>query len=342
MRSKGLIGLIVAAVIAVIIAIVVSSGGNRAASDPLMGTAVLPDLTRHSGDIAQVALVQGGVKTTFERDGDHWAVAEKGRYPADATKVGHLLFGLKDLRYVEPKTRKPGLYSRLELEDPATKDAKSTLVTASDAKGTVLGAVIVGKRRADELGSGSDGVYVRNPNDAQSWLARGSLDVSGDIASWLDRRIVDVPELQVRSVLLTHADGSKLTIARDKADDAFRLAELPKDKKLKSEGILNETAGALAGLELSDVRPAQGFDVPKDGIAHAQFTTFDGLVVAIDFFAKDNTTWARVSATGSGPAEKEAADITARVGPWVYGIAEFQANLLKTRLADVIEAPKPS
>ena len=37
-----------------------------------------------------------------------------------------------------------------------------------------------------QLGGGNDGIYVRKPGDAQSWLARGTLDLSGDTAGWLD------------------------------------------------------------------------------------------------------------------------------------------------------------
>ena len=62
------------------------------------------------------------------------------------------LLGLADLAFVEPKTKKPDLYPRLELEDADKKGAKSTLVTVSDDKGSLLGEIIAGKRSVDAAG----------------------------------------------------------------------------------------------------------------------------------------------------------------------------------------------
>ena len=60
------------------------------------------------------------------------AVEEKGGYPADVAKVQQALLGLADLTFVEPKTRKPDLYPRLEVEDADKPGTKSTLVTVTD------------------------------------------------------------------------------------------------------------------------------------------------------------------------------------------------------------------
>src|SRR5690242_5026301 len=157
MTTKGLVALVVAAALAVVVAVVVSRGGPTQA-DPHAGRPVLPDLTNRLADVARVTLVHGADKTTLVRDGDRWGVEEKSGYPADAAKLHKALLGLAELRYVEPKTRKAAFYPRLEVEDPGGKQAKSTLVTATDSKGAILGEIIAGKRRLDQLGGGSDGV----------------------------------------------------------------------------------------------------------------------------------------------------------------------------------------
>ena len=156
---------------------------------------------------------------TFMRDGDDWQVAQKGGYPADAGKVRRIVLAMADMTLVEPKTRKPDLYPRLEVEDPGK--GKSTLVTLKDKSGAALARLIVGKRRYDRLGAGNDGVYVRRPGDPQSWLARGSIDFSDDMASWLDRHIVDIPDSRVAKVSLTQPDGTSLMLSRAKPDAKF-------------------------------------------------------------------------------------------------------------------------
>ncbi len=86
-------------------------------------------------------------------------------------KIRRIVLALADMTLVEPKTAKPDLYPRLEVEDPGK--GKSTLVTIKDKSGAALARLIVGKQRYDRLGEGNDGVYVRKPGDPQSWLARG-------------------------------------------------------------------------------------------------------------------------------------------------------------------------
>ena len=342
MKTTGLIALLVTTAAAVVAAVLVSSGGRGAGPDPQADALVLPELRQKLDGVARITLQRAGVKTTLLRQGDHWVVEEKGGYPADGAKVRQALAGLAELRYVEPKTRKPELYPRLEVEDVGQKDAKSTLVTVSDDKNEVIGEIIAGKFRVDALGGNTDGVYLRKPDDKQSWLARGTLDLSGDTAAWLDRSIVDIPREQVKEVVLTGPDGSTLDIAHDKAEDPLALKGAPAEAKPKSDSALVEPTTVLASLTLSDVRPLAELPVPADGVAHADVTGFDGLTLKLALFDKDGKSWVHIEAAGSGDAEKKAADLNAKLAPWIYAIPDYKAKALRTKLADVTAAPKPS
>jgi len=343
MQNRGLIGLFVVTLAAVIAAFFVARGGASARTDPLVGTRVLPQVARGIDTVARVALVKGGVKTTLVLQGADWTVEERGFYRANADKVHQMLLGLADLTYVEPKTRKPDLYPRLEVEDADKPGAKSTLVTISDAQGSLLGEIIAGKHSVDQLGGGNDGVYVRKPGDAQSWLARGALDLSGTTADWLDKKIMDLPVAQVKSVVLTAAAGPELSFGREKPGDKFALATpIPAGKKLKGDSALDDPAGVLGGLELSDVQPAKTFDFPQQGVAQARFESFDGLVVTVSVADKEGAHWARIAVTGTGDAAARAAALTDRLQPWVFGIDDYQAKQLETKLDDVVETPKAS
>lgn len=341
MKLKGLVGLLLATAVAVIVAVLVSTGGPHA-ENPQIGKAVLPGVGPKLGEVARVTLVHGAEKTTLQRQGKSYVVAEKGDYPADAAKLHQTLLGLAELDYVEPKTSKPDLYPRLEVEDPGKTGAKSTLVTVSDGKGTLIGELIIGKRRIDELGGGNDGIYVRKPGNAQSWLARGTLDISGDTTSWLDRNVVDLPRDKVKEVVLIQPDGSKLDIAHDKPGAPLALKDQPANTKLKSDTVLVEPTTALASLTLTDVKPAADLPFPAEGVSRAEFTSFDGLTLKLALFDKDGKSWLHIEASGTGPAEKQAADINARVGKWVYAIPDYKAKALRTKLVDVTEPAKSS
>jgi len=341
MRNKGLAWLLGITVVAVVLAVLVSrSIGPK--SDPLAGQPVLPEAAKRLADIGRMALVHGDQKTTLVREGDKWSVEERGGYPADVTKVRQALLALADIRFVEPKTAQSQSYPRLQVEDAGGKDSKSTLVTLADDKGALLGEVIVGKHRADQLGGGEGGIYVRKPGNAQSWLAEGNLDLADTTAAWLDKKLVDLPVAQVKQAVLTQPDGTKVTLTRDKPEDKLSLVDMPKDKKLKYPSVLDDTAGVLGGLQLDDVRPAKDFEFPKDGVTKAQFISFAGLTMAVELADKDGVSWARFSASGSGDAEKQAADQNAGLSPWIYALSSSKAKTLRDKLDDLVEAAKAS
>jgi hypothetical protein len=343
MKVKGLIGLLLVTAVAVIVAVLVSYQGSASNTDPLIGTVVLPDMRARLGDVTRVTLIHGAAKTTLRRQGDRWVIEEKSGYPADQAKVAQAVRGLADLRYVEPKTRKPELYARLEVEDAGKKDAKSTLVTVSDDKGTLLGEIIAGKRQVDLLGGGTDGIYVRKPGDAQSWLARGTLELADDSTEWLDRGILDVPHEKVKEMVLIQPDGSRLDIAHDKPEATLALKGAPADAKLKSDTVLVEPTTALASLTLSDVRPAAELPVPEDGVSRAEITTFDGVTFKLALLDKDGKSWARIEVGGgTGDAAKEAQALDAKLKPWVFAIPDYKAKALRTKLSDVTAPSKPS
>ena len=340
MQSRSLILLASATVVLVAFAIVVLASGDRGVSRAAPGQPAFPALAAKLGEVTSVTVSRNGTTMTFTRDGDSWLVAEKGNYPANAAKISQIVRAMADLTLVEPKSQNPDLYPRLEVEDPS--NGKSALVAVKDKSGGDLAQAIVGKRRYDRLGAGNDGVYLRKPGEAQSWLARGTLDPSGDPASWLDRQIIDISEKKIAKVALTQPDGSMLVISRAAPDASFAVEDAPADTKFKSESTISGPATALETLDLDDVKPAGELPVVDKDLVTASFTTFDGVTVDVRLMDRDKSNWIAISATGSGSAEAEAKKIDDRVSHWTYAIPAYKANLLKTKLADLVEPPKGS
>jgi Domain of unknown function (DUF4340) len=339
MQKRHLIPLAVATLVLVAIAIIAVASGDRGVSLAAPGERALPGLAAKLADVASVTVVRNGSTVTLIRDGDSWLVAENGNYPANAAKISQVVLAMADLTLVEPKTQKPDLYPRLEVEEPAK--GKSSLVTVKDKSGATLAELIVGKRRYDRLGTGNDGVYLRKSGDAQVWLARGSLDPSGEMSSWLERRILDIPESRIAKVTLTQADGTKLVISRPAADAKFAVEDAA-DAKFKSETTIAGPAMALESLDLDDVKPATELPVPDKDVVTAAFTTFDGLTVDVRLIDRDKTNWVAISASGSGTAEPEAKKIDEKVSRWTYAIPAYKASQIKTKLADLLEPAKGS
>jgi len=340
MQKRGLILLAAATLALVVLAIVAMATGDRGVSRAAPGERAFPALAAKLGDVGSVGIKRNALSLTFLRDGDNWLVAEKGNYPAAAGKVRQIALALADAVLVEPKTQKPEAYPRLDVEDPGS--GKSTLVTLKDKSGAPLAEMIIGKRRYDRLGTGTDGIYVRKLGDTQAWLARGSLEFSDQLSSWLDRRILDIPEKRIAKATLTQPDGTKLVISRAKPEDKFTVEEAPADAKFKSETATSEPAMALESLDLDDVRPGAEMPVPDKNIVAASFTTFDGLTVDVRLLDKDDMHWVALSATGSGAAEAEAKAINDKASRWTYAVPSYKATQLKMKLADMLEPAKGS
>jgi hypothetical protein len=340
MQKRSLILLAVATLVVVALAIAAIATGDRGLSRAAPGQHAFPALATRLGDVASVTVLRNGSTVTLIRDGDSWLVAEKGNYPANASKISQIVLAMADLTLVEPKTQKAELYPRLEVEEPG--NGKSALVSVKEKSGAPLAELIVGKRRYDRLGAGNDGVYLRRPGDPQAWLARGSPDPSGEISGWLDRRILDIPEKQIAKVTLTQADGAKLVIGRSAPDAKFAVEDAPADAKFKSETTTSGPAMTLETLDLDDVTPSADLPIPDKDIVTASFTTFDGLTVDVRLLERDKTEWIAISATGAGAAEAEAKKIGEKVSRWTFAIPAYKANLLKTKLADLLEPAKGS
>ena len=348
MQKRGFRLLLGATIVFVAAAIFALASGERGVSPAAPGARAFSDLAAHLGDLAWVRLSHGSVKADFAAIGGRWVLVEKGNYPAAPDKMRRLLLGLADLSLIEPKTERPELFARLDLDDPG--NGKSTLVALRDRGGKTIAELVVGKTRPDRLGGGNDGVYVKKPGETRAWLARGSLNLSGDLAGdpagdivgWLDRRILDIPASRIAGITLTDEDGAALVLKRDAPGGKFAVADLPADIKLKGDAVIAEPAATLAGLDLDDVKPAADLPVPQSGVASASFTNFDGLTVTLRLFAHDNGDWVAIEASGSGAAEADREAINARLAAWSYAIPAGRAKLLRTKIGDLVEPPKGS
>jgi len=331
MQRRAFTLLVAATVVSVAAAAVALTTGAGTVSKAAQGQRALPDLAPNLAQLAWVRINRGTMKANFSQVGGKWGLVEKGNYPIDEKKMRRLLLALADLTLIEPKTQRPELYSRLDVDDPV--NGKATEITLQDRTGKVVGQIIVGRSRPNRLGMGNDGVYVRRIGENRAWLARGAVDVGGDAVDWLQRRIVDIPAGRIASMVFA-GDQGVAVISRKSAEAKFAVDNAPGDAKFKDEAALAMPAAALERLDLTDVKPAADQPVPDTGVDTAAFTTLDGLTVRIKLFERDKQEWVLIEAAGKGDEAKALND---RVGRWAYAIPVERAKLLRTKLADLLQ-----
>ena len=345
MRSTTLIALTIVTIPVFAAAVFVPvPGGTKIAS---VATApVLAGLKDWIAGATKLTVVGTSGTVTLERKGaapkagevpaDGWTLADKGGYPVDPTIVRPILAALLELKTVEPKTERPKLYDRLDLGTPGVKGSVAMSFDLADANGADIVKLIVGRRRYGLAGN-DDGVYVRKPDDARTWLAAPAFDLPADVLSWIDRKLVDIDADKIKSISLAPAAaGSRpLVFTRDKPEGKLAIQDLPKDFKLKSDNPGSDVAPVFRYLDLTDVKPASA--VTAAPVATAHLETFDGLALDVTLTEQDGATWVKFAAKGGDAA----AEIAKRTDGWAYKIPDARVKTLETKLAD-LQAPPPA
>jgi hypothetical protein len=356
MTSRNVLVLVVVAVIAVGAGVWLAS--RQASSSSGERAQLYPDLKQQLDAVQAVRIYKDGDAPQVEiaRKDGAWGVAQRAGHAADEAKLRKLLRGLADAKTLEEKTSNPANYKSLGVEDVDQSDASGVRLELTGPSAAVN--LIVGKS-----GPGARSQYVRKAGEAQSWLIDASLDASASPESWLRKDILDVSADRVQAASVAHGEQKPYSAAKaSRADANFTVTDLPKGKKLSAPSAANGLASSLSGLTLTDVQPANAFGAARPD-ARATYTTFDGLVVQLDGWRRDEKHYVAVRSSYDGQvaerhktpapqsetkpdeakpdgaaktpeaapappdkpnAEEEAKTIAARTSGWIYEIPSYK------------------
>lgn len=341
---------------------------------------LLPKAREQADRIARVMLKRGAVETVLERREGGWVVVNKSGYPADGERTRKMIADLLDSKTIEPKTSKPENYERIGVSEPDKPGAAGVRVELQDQSGQSLGAVIVGNISTAPTGEdpvlGGSRYFVRRPDEAQSWLAQGSLGFVVDPMSWVNRSPVEVDYFKVRTAVITHAEPSEVVAVSKQvaADTTFKFDSLPEGRQPKDEFAATRVAQAISGIVIDDVAPAADFDFSKPEVT-AVFTTFEGQTIVARCVTREGRKWWAFEASYEAPpppppaplpedadeaakaaAEKTQAEVekqhqettaalkkteemSARVQGWAFVLPEYKVKALTVRMEELLSPP---
>ncbi len=260
-------------------------------------------------------------------------LSDRAGYIVQPTKLRSMLTALTELRLVEPRTKDPAEFSRLGLEDPNGKTAESNLLRVLDASGKPIVSLIVGHRRVRTQGNVPEQIFVRRPDDNQTWLAEGSLEVDSDPQLWLDRDIMNIDHSRIATVAVTVGDQ---TLDLDR-DNQKLVLKSPADHPALDEYKLDDVDRGLELLTFEDVQTDK--DPVGDKIGQSVYTTSDGLAVTATLFKGAKDVWARFAATGKDKTKDEADKLNARLAGWTYELGSWKQKALVPTLDDLKAPP---
>lgn len=348
MTSRRLLVLTALAVLALVGAVLLAN--QRAGSTKSTSDLLYPGLATEADSVKAIRIYKAGDARALEitRNGAQWTLSERSNYPIAAVKARRLVQALAEAKVVEEKTSDAAKYSAIGVEDVTGADAKGVRIELEGPKTKVN--LIVGKD-----GAGGKSSYVRRAGEPKSWQVNQLLSASPDVADWLDKDIVNISPDRVQSASIAIEGQKPYAAAKaSRADADFKVEPLPKGKGLSGTGAANSTATALSNLSLDDVQPKAQLNLGK-AAAKATYKTFDGLVLDLEGFKKDDKHFISLSpsfdaslaerfklataadsksadkaateaqpASAQGNVEEEAKKSAEKLGQWIYEIAGYK------------------
>lgn len=296
------------------------------------GRLAFPELTPKLKDVQRIEVTNLGKTTVIALTDGRWGLSDRGGYPVIDTKLRGMLTALTELRLMEQRTSDPEQLRRLGVEDPDTKDSKSTLLRLLDGTGKPVVTIITGHRRVRTQAKVAEQVYVRFPGDNQAWLAEGSLQVDGDPQLWLDRDVMNIESKRIAGARITRGNE---VLAFTRKDDKLALTE-PADHPPLDEYRLDDVARALEYLNFQDVQPDSA--PVGDPLGQGDFVTSDGLRVTATVFKAEKDIHVRFAVTGDDSAKAEIARLSGKVSGWTYQLGAWKEKALTPTLADLKKA----
>lgn len=327
-RATLVVGLAVATAILAMITVGIQSRSRDAEA---VAGLVLPAFAQKAKDASKITIVSKDARYEIQRTEKGWALKDRGNYPVRRERLAQFTRGLESLAYMRPMTRDPERHDRLGLGDP-TKGGSGVLVQVQDSQGARFADLIVSAAPSGPL-------FLRKPDQAQTWQVKGDMPSLTDPAEWLDLVPFELDRARLARAQFEFLAGGAYAVGRDSDEQSFRL--LPPNSALDvvAPTAISAAATGLARLQPIDVRQAAAIGGPPQ--ARVRVSTFDGLAIDAEFFAEPNGTyWVKLIARAETPdKEGEAAQINARAAPWAYGLRMEDWRELAPPLASLIAQP---
>lgn len=270
-----------------LLALTLGAGCKRA--EPVPAKALLfPELAERQDQLQKVQLRGAGNKVlvTLVRKDGRWRVAERADWPADEGRLSQYLFVLSQAHNIEPKTANPKLYSRLGVEPISSPGATGTELSLSG--GGISWRLLIGHEHAKFNSN-----YVRVDGQAQTWLTDLPVAFDPDPASWLDRRLIDLPLARISAVRVSGGDAKPFSLSH--RDDRFRLDDVP-SAAMRDSYQGDALASVLEQLKFEDLAADDGTQLSLVE-RELHFESVDGRQVMIQAWHEGGRPWVRLSAS---------------------------------------------
>jgi len=252
-------------------------------------------------------------------------------YKVKDAVVKENLIKVTQLRFLEKKTEKPSLYSRLDLHYPKDEEGNSKLILIFNNDNKILSEFILGKVK-------KNGVYIKKINDKATWLTKGLLSMSIDENLWLETKIIDIKNEEVKKIILEHSDNDILSVSKkNKIDENFVIDNLPKDEIPKSDLIADFLGYFLTQLVFEDVFERKQV-INENILVNTQFELFNNVLIRATVFKDNDIKWINFDIDNDSLLQLKNDNLIEvnDINNWTYKLLDTKYNTLDTRLKDLL------
>lgn len=293
-----------------------------------MGEPVLTGFSETRADAQRIRFTLADEAYTLARTASGWVLEETGGYPIRPDRLSDLASGLETLSFDEKRTDDPYKHDRIGLGDPL-QGGNGALVEVFGSDGALTHSLIVGRK--------SDTIYVRAPDQDQTYRSAGTLPPFYNRRAWLDLDILDIEPSAIRSVRITDSSNRTLYLRRNVGGDArsFKPAPPNQDDTLISRLSASTTALAVTRLTPLDVKPMA--DLTTAPIAQHISETFDGLEISLFAYREPGGLWVTLRAVEAGEGARRAEVINERAEGWAFRITDYDFQDFTPDVLSIVE-----
>ncbi len=302
-------------------------GADRATHSQ-MGQPVLNGFSQTRIDSQRIRFTLADESYTLQRTASGWALEETGGYPVRPDRLADLASGLETLSFDEKRTDDPYKHDRIGLGDPL-EGGNGALVEVLGENAELMHSLIIGRK--NEI------IYVRDPNNAQTFRAKGNLPPFYNRRAWLDFEIITIDPSAIRSVRITDSNNRMLYLRRTEGGDSRSFLPAPpnQDDRLISRLAASTTALAITRLTPVDVKPAA--DLTTSPIAQHISETFDGLEINLLGFREPTGLWVTLRAVEAGEGARRAEAINEKAEGWAFRITDYDFQDFTPDVLSIVE-----
>ena len=304
------------------------SRGDQGGQHDRMGDPVLAGFSQTRAEAQRIRFTLDDDSYTLVRSASGWLLEETGGYPIRPDRLSELAGGLETLTFDQRRTDDPYKHDRIGLGDP-TEGGNGALIEIFGLTGDLENSLIVGRK--------NDTLYVRAPDQGQTYRANGTLPPFYNRRAWLDLDIINIDPSAIRSVRIMDSANRMLYLRRAEGSDArsFRPAPPNQDDPLISRLAASTTALAVTRLSPADVKPAS--DLVSEPIARHISETFDGLEIDLHAYREPTGFWVTLRAVEAGEGARRAEAINEKAEGWAFRITDYDFQDFTPAVTSIVE-----